>query len=43
MTTPEAAYGRLPLKGAASAAWQSQFRDACLPGGVVECQQGSCP
>ena len=43
MTTPEAAYGRLPLKGTASAAWESQFRDACLSGGVVECQQGSRP
>jgi hypothetical protein len=32
MTTPEAAFGRLPLKGAASAAWPSQLRDARLFG-----------
>jgi hypothetical protein len=36
MTTPEAAFGRLPLKGATLAAWRSQIRGVRLNRGSAE-------
>ncbi|HTP72611.1 MAG TPA: retropepsin-like aspartic protease [Burkholderiaceae bacterium] len=37
MTTPEAAFGRLPLKGAPPAAWQSQIRGGRLGALIIFC------